>query len=76
MYDTLTTKELKTLQSMLYEATENAFRAVNFKHGCPDWINHYAALHFEIGQLFIEAGTELLQRLNQLLPSALPLRGT
>jgi hypothetical protein len=71
MYHALTTRELTVLQSMLYEATENAYRVVSFKHGCPDWINHYGPVHLETGDLFIEAGTELLQRLNQLSPHRL-----
>jgi hypothetical protein len=70
MYHALTTRELTILKRMLYEATENAYQLVGFKHGCPEWINRYGPVHLEIGHLFIEAGTELLQRLNQLLPSA------
>jgi hypothetical protein len=70
MYEMLTTRELTTLQSIFYEATENVYRAVSAKDGCSEWIRHYGPVHLELGHLFIEAGTELLQRLDQLLPSA------
>jgi hypothetical protein len=65
MYDLLTTAELTVLQSMLYEATEDAFGASSAVNGRPGWAAYYSPVHQELGSLFIEAGTELLQRLDQ-----------
>lgn len=65
MYDLLTTKELTLLQSMLFEATEDTFHAVTVKSRNPAWLVRYRPFHQELGNLFIEAGTELLFRLDQ-----------
>lgn len=65
MYDLLTMKELALLQSMLFEATEDAFNTVTAKNGNPAWFVRYRPFHRELGDLFIEAGTELMFRLNQ-----------
>jgi hypothetical protein len=63
MYDGLTLRELAVLQSMLYEGTEEAFRMTSIHGSDPDWFSRYRPLHSEIGLLFIEAGTELLERM-------------
>jgi hypothetical protein len=65
MYDLLTTKELTVLQSMLFEGTEEAYGAVCAGYDAPTWTAQYYPVHGELGQLFIEAGTELLLRLDQ-----------
>jgi hypothetical protein len=70
MYEVLTTKELAVLQSMLYEAVEEVFRTINVMDGQPVWAELYRPLHWELGHLFIEAGTELVQRLDQHVPAA------
>jgi hypothetical protein len=70
MYDLLTTTELTVLQSMLFEGTEDAYRLAGIQDGNPGWMEHYRPVHTELGNLFIEAGTELLQRLDQQLQAA------
>lgn len=62
MYDALTFRELTLLQGMLYEGTEKAFSVAS--SGCLDsnWFGRYRPIHSEVGHLFIEAGTELLER--------------
>jgi hypothetical protein len=70
MYNLLTTKELTTLQSMLFEATEAAFQAVTAKNEDPAWFARYRPLHRELGNLFIEAATELLLRVDQDVKAA------
>jgi hypothetical protein len=64
MYDELTFRELTVLQDMLYEGTEEAFRIANVRCSDPGWFNHYRPVHSEVGILFIEAGTELLHRID------------
>jgi len=64
MYDALTFGELTVLQSMLYDGTEEAFRVANLGRSDPHLFNHYRQVHMEIGRLFIEAGTELLHRID------------
>ncbi len=63
MYDLLTTRELTVLQSMLYEGAEDAFGMAHIRGDDLSW--GYRPLHREIAHLFIEAGTELVQRLHQ-----------
>jgi hypothetical protein len=70
MYYLLTTEELTVLQSMLYEATEETFHAASILTGHPVWTESYHPLHQEVAQLFIEAGTELLVRLDLRVPAA------
>ena len=70
MYELLTTTELNVLQSMLFEGTEDAFRLANANDGNPGWAQHYRPVHHEVGHLFIEAGTELLGRLDQQVQAA------
>lgn len=64
MYDALTFHELTTLQNVLYEGTEEAFRVVNSRVADPSWFAQYRPVHSEVGILFIEAGTELLDRID------------
>jgi hypothetical protein len=64
MYDALTFRELSILQSILYEGTEEAFNVANLRRSDPDWFGRYRPVHSEIGHLFIEAGTELLFRID------------
>ena len=70
MYHSLTIRELSTLQDMLFAATEEAYRVVYLKEGDPDWFVRYQPMHRELGHLFIEAGEELLARLNQMIKAA------
>lgn len=68
MYDLLTTRELTVLQSMLYEGAEDTFAMAYPKGGDdPDDSGNYRPLYQEIAHLFIEAGTDLVERLR---PSA------
>jgi hypothetical protein len=71
MYDLLTTAELIVLQSMLFEGTEDAFRLAKLPDGNPGRAEYYVPVHQELGLLFIEAGTELLLRLDQQVAAAL-----
>jgi hypothetical protein len=70
MYDLLTTAELNVLQSMLFEGTEDAFRIASIMDGNRGRAQRYAAVHRDLGYLFIEAGTELLVRLDQQVAAA------
>jgi hypothetical protein len=70
MYDLLTTTELTVLQSMLFEGTENAYRVASVREANPRWTANYRPVHVELGNLFIEAGTELLLRLDQQVRAA------
>lgn len=65
MYNLLTTSELTVLQSMLYEGTEDAYGLVGLKRDQPPWAADYVPLHCELAHLFLEAGSELVDRLNQ-----------
>ncbi|MGD0602530.1 MAG: hypothetical protein ABSA53_02885 [Streptosporangiaceae bacterium] len=64
MYDSLTFGELTALQDMLYEGTEKAYRVASFGYSEPSQFDHYRLVHLDIGRLFIEAGTELLRRID------------
>jgi hypothetical protein len=64
MYDALTFCELTVLQNMLYEGTEEAYRVASRERSDPHRFYHYRLAHMEIGRLFIEAGTELLYRID------------
>jgi hypothetical protein len=64
MYEALTTTELIVLQSMLFEGTEDAFMLADLKREDPDWYQVYRPAHREIAGLFLEAGTELITRLD------------
>jgi hypothetical protein len=68
MYGTLTFRELTTLQSMLYEGTEQAYCLANLDgswHSDPGWFGRYQPTHREIAELFIEAAAELLERIDE-----------
>jgi hypothetical protein len=64
MYDLLTTDELTMLQRMLYDGTEEAYKVTRSRDEEPDWPGRYRPVHRELGHLFIEAGTELVERLD------------
>jgi hypothetical protein len=70
MYELLSTTQLNVLQSMLFEGTEDAYRLASIKDGNPGWAEHYRPVHRELGHLFIEAGTELLERLDHQVQAA------
>lgn len=59
MYDALSTTELTALQDILYTATEKAFRLANLAPG----LGRYHPIHAEVARLFMEAGNELMGRL-------------
>ena len=65
MFDKLTTAELTILQSVLYEGTEDAYEVVGLKRADTGWFGLYCPVHREVGSLFIEAGTELVRRLDE-----------
>jgi hypothetical protein len=50
---------------MLYEGTEEAYFVADVKRDDPDWTDHYRPAHRDIALLFIEAATELVNRLDQ-----------
>jgi hypothetical protein len=70
MFDTLTTTELTVLQGMLYEGTTESYRVTRLGLQNAGWFAAYRPVHSEIGQLFIEAGTELVGRLDQHIKAA------
>jgi hypothetical protein len=61
MYDSLNTTELTVLQDMLYTATEKAYQLAHAASADQARLGHHA----EIARLFLEAGQELLDRLDQ-----------
>jgi hypothetical protein len=67
MYDSLTTKELTVLQDVLFGATEEAYGFVNVQDGDDTVLERYHPLHRELALMFIEAGEELLTRLDQVM---------
>jgi len=64
MLDRLTEKELCVLQSMLYEATEEAYKMAELGRGDRGWFSRYQGVHAEVGQLFIDTALVLIDRLN------------
>ena len=65
MYEALSMTELTALQDMLYTATERAYWVLNLAPVNHGWLARYWPLHTEIAWLFLEAGEELLGRLDQ-----------
>jgi hypothetical protein len=63
MYDSLTTKELTALQNVLLGAVDEAYCVGTAEDGGDAWLERYYPIHQEFGELFIEAGEELLVRL-------------
>ncbi len=61
MYDALSTTELTALQDMLYTATEKAYQMTHVTPADQTRLGHHA----EIARLFLEAGQELLNRLDR-----------
>jgi len=70
MYEMLTRAELTILQNILFESTEEAYRVADLMRDHPDSFTSYRQVHHELGHLFIEAGTELLEMLDQGVPVA------
>ena len=64
MYDALSMTELTALQDMLYTATERAYWVLNLAPVNHGWLARYWPVHTEIAWLFLEAGEELLGRLD------------
>lgn len=66
MYEALTLNELNTLQSMLYEGTQIARDVAEDESADADCFRRYAQVHAEVGRMFIDAGTELVGRIDAL----------
>ena len=64
MYDALSTTELTALQEVLYTATERAYWVLNLAPQNHGWPARYWPVHTETARLFLEAGEELLDRLD------------
>jgi hypothetical protein len=65
MYEQLSTHELTTLQGKLYAAPEKAYSLGIATAGRASWSACYQPFYMELGNLFIQAGGELLLRLGQ-----------
>ena len=65
MYEALTTNELAVLQNMLYGGTEDVYCMAGLNCDDPESMRLYRSAHWEIAQLFIEAATELIGRLDE-----------
>jgi hypothetical protein len=65
MYDLLTTGELTVLQRILYEGAEEAYRMAGLHHGNSALGRSYRGAHRDVALQFIEAATELIQRLDR-----------
>ncbi len=65
MFGALTDGELSILQDMLYDGTEDVFSFSDLGYDNLDWVCCYRPLHSEIAQLFLEAASELRNRLHQ-----------
>jgi len=70
MYDLLTTRELTVLQSMLYDGTKAAYRVARLMGEDRDSFERYRPVHTETAHTFIEAGTELVRRLDGIAKAA------
>jgi hypothetical protein len=70
MYEMLTRAELTTLQNILFEGTTEAYRFADLMREDPYSFMSYRQVHLEVGHLFIEAATELLERLDQSVRAA------
>lgn len=70
MYDVITTSELTVLQSMLFEGAEDVYRFADLVSDDRELAAHYCATHQEIAHLFIEAGSELIVRLDEQFQAA------
>lgn len=65
MYDSFTTTELTMLQDVLFRAVEEAYWIINVEDSDPGCFERYHPVHRELAHLYIEAGEELLARLDQ-----------
>lgn len=70
MYEMITTSELTVLQSMLFEGTEDIYRFAKLVSNDLELAARCRATHREIAHLFIEAGSELVVRLDERLQAA------
>jgi hypothetical protein len=70
MYDMITTSELIVLQNMLFESAEGLYRVAGLTSDDLELAALYRATHKEIAHLFIEAGSELIVRLDEQLQAA------
>jgi hypothetical protein len=64
MYGLLSTEELAALQGVLFEGSEEAYRVACQAAGA----ERCRLVHRELAQLCLEAGTELLLRLDRYCP--------
>ncbi len=64
MYSALSARELAVLQNMLYTATERTYRLANLARDSEGRLGTYRPVHGEVARLFLEAGQELLDRLD------------
>ena len=67
MYGSLTMTELTRLQDVLFGATEATYGIVNVQDGDDTVLLRYRPVHRELALLFIEAGEELVMRLDQVM---------
>ena len=65
MYDLLDITELTTLQNILFEGTEDAYLTAQLARDDPERFGRHHAVHQEIAHLFLQAATELLERLDR-----------
>lgn len=70
MYETLTTQELNLLQQKLFHGVQAAYKAANLRKQDPGWLKRHAAVHSEVGCIFLEAGKEFAHRFT--VPRQLP----
>jgi hypothetical protein len=70
MYDLLTTNELNILRSMLYRAAEEAYWVAGSRLDDPYWTGQYRPVHKDIALLFLDAGGELVRRLDDQFTAA------
>ena len=66
MYYMLTIKELTALQNMLFEGTERAFFIANEEFPELPSPERRREIHKELAHLFMEAATELIDRLERV----------
>lgn len=64
MYGALSNTELTVLQDMFYTATEKTYRLANLAGDTEGVTYRYRPVHAEIARLFLEAGQELIFRLD------------
>ncbi|HEX6527794.1 MAG TPA: hypothetical protein VF070_48410 [Streptosporangiaceae bacterium] len=70
MYEMLSTRELTVLQSMLFEGAGDLHKLADLKRDDAGYAAPCRSAYREIAHLFIEAGTELIGRLDAQLDAA------